>query len=433
MLEVAPLGQHIRRHAQGLQVGEALFQGVRVVRHHLDQRVHIVKVFSFPVHALLQISPGVDGVAQLLEVLAGVPHIPHPGAVHHGGLGDGAHRLFPGLAAKLKAEAHPLPGLDEGRQPALAHHRGIAVARDVEVGVVHPVQQQVVRGMAVDGGGGDEVRDGGGSSLQHIDAAGEGLFPKPFLSLFPRHNGSGGLDFLQSGFVKDAVDRPQHVKGPFRQPDMLGGVLVQQAVEQFQNEVVLVFRLQHRHPAAVQIPPGHLRLLIEQGGDGAGGVVRSLHAGVIGEGQEEPMGDGLPLHQLGDVGHALLDHLPAPLVPLPLQRPAQHLHVAVQIEFLGEDVDLEVGRGDLQIGGQVGDGRALFHLRHGVEVDGQQLHDLDEPLVPGEHHAFDDVLDGEPRLDAPSVGHAPVTDAGHAAAEDKLFQIHVHLPLLDKS
>ncbi len=223
MLELAPLGQHIGGHAQGLHGGDALFQSVGIVRHHLDQCVHIVEVLPLPVHPLLQIGPGVDGVAQLLEVLAGVPHVPHPGAVHHGGLGDGAHRLFPGLAAKLEAEAHPLPGLDEGRQPALAHHGGVTIPRDVEVGVVHPVQQQVVRGMAVDGGGGDEVRDGGGPGLQHVDAAGEGLFPKPPFFLFPRYNSGGGLNFLQGGFIKNAVDRPQHIEGPLRKPDVLGG------------------------------------------------------------------------------------------------------------------------------------------------------------------------------------------------------------------
>lgn len=58
----------------------------------------------------------------------------------------------------------------------------------------------------------------------------------------------------------------------------------------------------------------------------------------------------------------LLDHLPAPFVPLPLQRTAQHFHVAVQVKLLGEHVDLEVGWGDFQIVGQVGNGRALFQL-----------------------------------------------------------------------
>ncbi len=257
--------------------------------------------------------------------------------------------------------------------------------------------------------------------------------PNLFFSFLPRHDCGGGFQLLQGGLIKDAVDRPQHIKGPLGQADVLGGVLVQQAVQQLQDEIVLVLRFQHRYPAAVQIPPGHLRLLVEQGGDGPGGVVRRLHAGVVREGQEEAVSDGLPLHQLGDVDHALLDHLPATVVPLPLQHPPQHLPVAVQVEFLGEDVDLQVGRGDLQVGGQVGDGRALFQLRHGVKVHRQQLDDLDEPFVPGHHHSFEDVLHGQPRLDAPGVGTAPVTDAGHAAAEDKLFLIHVHLPLLDKS
>ena len=297
--------------------------------------------------------------------------------------------------------------------------------------MVDPIQQQIVGGVAVNGGGGDQVGNGCGSGLQKIDA-GRLLFPEPFFSLLSRRGG-GGAHFPQRGFVIDAMHHAQHIESALRQPDMLGGMLVDKLVQQFQDGVVRVFRLQHRHAAAVQIPPGHLRLFIEQGCNGSGRIVRRLHAGVIGEGEEKAVGNGLPLHQLGHIGHTLLDHLPAPLVPLPLQRGAQHLHVAVQIKLLGEHVDLQVGRRDFQVGGQIRDGGAFFHFGHCVKVHRQQFHDFNKPLVPGKDHALQNILDRQPRLDTPGIGPAPVTDAGYAAAEDKFFQIHVRLPLLDKS
>ena len=42
--------------------------------------------------------------------------------------------MFLDNLSQLEAEADALAGLDQRRQPALAHHCGIAVAGDVEVG-----------------------------------------------------------------------------------------------------------------------------------------------------------------------------------------------------------------------------------------------------------------------------------------------------------
>ena len=42
---------------------DPLLQSVRIIRHHLDDGVHIIKVFSFAVHSLFQEQPSADGVA----------------------------------------------------------------------------------------------------------------------------------------------------------------------------------------------------------------------------------------------------------------------------------------------------------------------------------------------------------------------------------
>ena len=73
--------------------------------------MHVVEIFSLPVHGVLQVEAGADGAVQLLEVLAGVAHVPHSGAVDHGGLGDLGQNLFLRLALENKAEVDALPGL----------------------------------------------------------------------------------------------------------------------------------------------------------------------------------------------------------------------------------------------------------------------------------------------------------------------------------
>lgn len=166
VLVVAAAGDHVDRHAQLFHRRHPLLQGFRVVRRHLHQGVHIVKVLSLPIHYIFEIEAGVDGAVQFLIVLAGVPHIPHPGAVHHGGLGYFREDLLFALALDGEAQADALPGLHQRGQPAGAHSGGVAVPRHVEVSVVHPVHQDIVPALGVDGGGRQDIQNGGGARLQ---------------------------------------------------------------------------------------------------------------------------------------------------------------------------------------------------------------------------------------------------------------------------
>ena len=89
-----------------------------VLGSDFDERVHIIEIFTASVHGILQIKAGADGTVQFLEVLAGVPHIPHPGAVDHSSLGDLGQDFFLGLAFEDKAEVDALTGFYQGGQPA---------------------------------------------------------------------------------------------------------------------------------------------------------------------------------------------------------------------------------------------------------------------------------------------------------------------------
>ena len=166
VLVVAAASDHVNGHAQFFHRRHPLLQGLRVIGGDFHQGVHIVKVFPLPIHHVFEIQPGVDGAVQLLIVLTGVPHIPHPGAVHHGGLRDFGQDFLLGLPLDGEAQADALPGLHQRGQPAGAHGGGVAVPRHVEVSVVHPVHQDVVPALGVDGGGRQDIQDGGGARLQ---------------------------------------------------------------------------------------------------------------------------------------------------------------------------------------------------------------------------------------------------------------------------
>ena len=48
---------------------------------------------------------------------------------------------------------------------------------------------------------------------------------------------------LQCFFIVDAMYHPQHIEYPVRETKMLGGVFIDELVEQFQNKIVRIFRL----------------------------------------------------------------------------------------------------------------------------------------------------------------------------------------------
>ena len=103
--------------------------------------MHIIKVFSFAVHSLFQEQPSADGVAQFLKILAQITHITHSGTIDHGGLRDGTERLFTGLPVQLETQTDAFTSLNERRQPSFPDHSGVAVTRDIEIGVVRSIQQ----------------------------------------------------------------------------------------------------------------------------------------------------------------------------------------------------------------------------------------------------------------------------------------------------
>ena len=163
---IAAAGDHVHRYTQLLHSGDALFQRIRIIRHHFDKGVHIVEVLPLPVHDVLQVETGGDGTVQLLIVLTGISHIPHPAAVEHGGLRDLGEDLFTVLAGKAEADIDPLARLHQRRKPAGADCGAVAIAGDVEVGMKNAVHYDVVTAFRINGGGGENVQNGGGAGFQ---------------------------------------------------------------------------------------------------------------------------------------------------------------------------------------------------------------------------------------------------------------------------
>ena len=79
-----------------------MLQRFRITGRDLNERVHIIKILTLPVHRILEIHTGGNGAVQLLEVLPGVGNVAHPAAVHHGLLGDLRQNLLLGLLVKVK-------------------------------------------------------------------------------------------------------------------------------------------------------------------------------------------------------------------------------------------------------------------------------------------------------------------------------------------
>lgn len=101
-----------------------------------------------------------------MVVLPCVAHVPHPGAVDHGGLRDFGEDFVLGLSAEHEADAHPLSGLHQGGQPAGADCGGIAIAGDIEIGMKNAVHYDVVTAFGVHRGGGQNIQNGGGAGFQ---------------------------------------------------------------------------------------------------------------------------------------------------------------------------------------------------------------------------------------------------------------------------
>ena len=216
--------------------------------------------------------------------------------------------------------------------------------------------------MRVNGGGRDQIRDCCRAALQPRQLRAFFLWHKP-LFLF----GAGTFRLLLQGcadnaFIVNTVDGPQHIIRTLWEPDMLRGMLIDQFIKELQNKIVHILRFQNRNPASVQIAPRYFRLFVKTGGDGAWRIVCRFHTWLIRKGQEKAVGDGLSLYKLGDILHTLQNHFTAAFVLLTVQTILHQLQIAVQIEFLSQDVDLQLIGSHLQIGGEIGDCVALFRF-----------------------------------------------------------------------
>ena len=128
--------------------------------------MHIIEILALPVHYILEIKAGTDRTIQFLVVLPRIAHIPHPGAVDHSGLGDFGEDLFLGLTLDEKAQVDPLADLHQRRKPTGADGSGIAIARDIEISMIHVVYDDVVAAFRIHRGGREDVENGGGAGFK---------------------------------------------------------------------------------------------------------------------------------------------------------------------------------------------------------------------------------------------------------------------------
>ena len=136
-----------------------MLQRFRITGRDLNERVHIIKVLTLPVHHVLEIHTGRDGAVQLLEVLPGVRNVAHPAAVHHGLLGDLRQNLLLGLLIKVERNADALAGLDQRSQPACADGRGVPVTCDIKIGMKNAVHYNVVPAFGVHARGRENIQN----------------------------------------------------------------------------------------------------------------------------------------------------------------------------------------------------------------------------------------------------------------------------------
>ena len=134
-----------------------MLQRFRIAGRDLDERVHIIKVLTLPVHHVLEVHSRGDGAVQLLKVLPGVGNVAHPTAVHHGLLGDLRQNFLFGLLVKVERNADALAGLDQRSQPACANGRRVAIACDIKIGMKNAVHYDVVPAFGVHARGRENV------------------------------------------------------------------------------------------------------------------------------------------------------------------------------------------------------------------------------------------------------------------------------------
>ena len=79
-----------------------MLQRLRITGRNLNERVHIIKVLTLPVHHVLEVHSRGDGAVQFLKVLPGVRNVTHSAAVHHGLLRNLRQNFFFGLLVKVK-------------------------------------------------------------------------------------------------------------------------------------------------------------------------------------------------------------------------------------------------------------------------------------------------------------------------------------------
>ena len=159
LLIFAAAGDHVHRDTELFNCRDAVLQRFRITGCDLDECVHIIKILALPVHYVLEVHTGGDSAVQLFKVLPGVRNVSHPAAVHHSLLRDLRQNFLLWLFVKVERNADALAGLDQRGQPACADGRGIAIARDVKIGMKNAVHYNVVPAFGVHARGRKNVQN----------------------------------------------------------------------------------------------------------------------------------------------------------------------------------------------------------------------------------------------------------------------------------
>ena len=102
LLVLAAAGDHVHGDTQLFNCRDTMLQRLRITGRNLNERVHIIKVLTLPVHHVLEVHSRGDGAVQFLKVLPGVRNVTHSAAVHHGLLRNLRQNFFFGLLVKVK-------------------------------------------------------------------------------------------------------------------------------------------------------------------------------------------------------------------------------------------------------------------------------------------------------------------------------------------
>ena len=185
----------------------------------------------------------------------------------------------------------------------------------------------------------------------------------------------------------------RHIKYTLRQFDAEAGCLVDQIVQELQDKVICKTGFQNLQFADVQISARHIGFLVESLDDALDGVSLGTHFGFILEHQKEPVADGLAGNAEADLFDVVQNFFPTVCVWLIVMALAHLLHIVAGVGRQGADFAGHAVRRDLQIGCVGGDDILLVVGRLQVEVHRQNLQNLDKPVVLGDDHTADDILD----------------------------------------